>query len=279
MSKKKSGVRKNIIVEKKVNKCFSSWIWYVLGALLLLAALFFLYDGMTGNAIAPINFGGIENAVYQIQPVMQFLLGGGYDGQYTFERFLLFLVVLSVVFVVLRTLPLFADEKQRKIAVLLSIIVSILSIRFIDYQWLSTALMSYSVLGVALISFLPFIIYFFFLMKVAPSNPIVRKIGWVLFGCIYLGLYFSAENRFYGSVYIWTALAALAFLLADGTIARAMSKQRLQFGQEMNAIQKISAIDAQIDLISANIRLTDVQRKSAIKNLLDQRRFWEKHLS
>ena len=165
MSNKKSGVRKNLIVEKKADKCFSSWIWYALGALLLLAVLFFLYNGITGNAIRSFSFSDIQNAGHQLSPVIQFFLGGEYNGDYLFERVLFFLLILSLVFMVLKSMPLFKDDigsSSKKIVILLSIIVSILSIRFINYEWLLTIFTTYSVLGATLMSILPFIIYYFF---------------------------------------------------------------------------------------------------------------------
>lgn len=275
LNKKKKVVVSKRVSEKKSASC-SSWFWYALGILIILAAFFFLYRGMTGNAVSVGSF-DLNRATQFIQPIGQFFLGSdGYSTQNLFERFLFFLIILSLIFVSLKKIPIF--DNQKNIVTILSVIVSILSVRYINFEWLMTAVMTYSVLGVAIISFLPFVIYFFFLMNMAPNSGGVRKIGWILFGCIYLGMYFSAEDQFYGKVYIWTALAAVVFLFLDGTISKAMSKERLKFGTEMDAVNKIAAIDAQIGAINTS-GLTQDQKKRAIENLYKQRQFWTKHLS
>lgn len=171
--------------------------------------------------------GSLDSIVYSAQPVLSLFFGeDSYNTNLLFEKILLFLLILSVVFVSLKSLPLFESTTNRKVAILLSVIVSLLSVRYINFEWLGTVLMTYQVFGIALTSFLPFIIYFFFLLGIAPTQPVVRKIGWILFICVYLVLYTTSTNIFYGQVYLWTGLFALIFLFADGTIQKYLSKQK-----------------------------------------------------
>ncbi len=172
--------------------------------------------------------GSIDNAVYQIQPIAQFFLGGfDYTGYMLFERFLFFIILLSVTYVSLVKAPFF--EKQKNVVIVLSIVVPLLSVRYINFEWLNTMLMAYQVFGIALTSIIPFIIYFFFLMGIAKEYPGIRKIGWIFYGCVYLGLYFTADNQFYGQVYIWTALGALVFFLLDKSIQNYFSEQKRKY--------------------------------------------------
>jgi hypothetical protein len=191
---------------------------------LLLVSSIFLSSGV----FAYFDLGySIDNAARSIQPLAQFFLGGfDYTGQLLFERFLVFLIIFSITFVALFKAPFFKDQKPA--VVVLSLVVPLLSVRYINFEWMNTILMSYQVFGIAMTAFLPFVIYFFFLMGIAPNSPGVRKIGWILFGCVYLGLYTTAENQFYGQVYIWTALVSLLFLLLDGTIARTMAWNKVK---------------------------------------------------
>jgi hypothetical protein len=191
---------------------------------LLVVSMIFLSNGV----LAYWNFAySIDNAARSVQPIAQFFLGGfDYTGQLLFERFLVFLIIFAVTFVAIVKAPFFKD--QRPAAIIISIIVPLLSVRYIDFEWMNTILMTYQVFGIALASIVPFIIYFFFLIGIAPNNSGLRKIGWVLFGCVYLGLYTTAENQFYGQVYIWTALVAFLFLLLDGSIAKAMMWNRIK---------------------------------------------------
>jgi len=174
--------------------------------------------------------GSIDSAIYQAQPVLQFFFGGyDYTGYMLFERILLFLLILSIVFVSLKSAAFFKGDENRKIVVLVSVIVSLLSVRYIDFNWLNTVIMSYQVFGIAITSVLPFIIYLFFLHGISEGKTsIIRKIGWILFVCVYLGLYVTADDVFYGQVYMWTMLIALIFLFLDGTIGRALAMQKIK---------------------------------------------------
>lgn len=180
------------------------------------------------SAYGYIFIGSIDQAVYQIQPIAQFFLGGyDYTGYMLFERFLFFIIILSITYVALIKAPFF--DKQKNVVIVLSIVVPLLSVRYINFEWLNTMLMAYQVLGIALTSIIPFIIYFFFLMGIAKEYSGIRRIGWIFYGCVYLGLYFTAENQFYGQVYIWTALGALAFFLLDKTIQNYFDKQKSRY--------------------------------------------------
>lgn len=227
MSGKKKSVKK--VVEKASVKNNSFWLWIAI-AFLALVILFFAYKGITGN----VTFGGgdimssLQGGIDQIKPVLEFFLGSeyAYNGQMLFERFLFFILILSIVFVVLKRVELFRGQKN--IMVILALVVSILSVRYINFEWLNTMMLSYSVLGVALTSFLPFLIYFFFLQGMAPNSSFARKIGWCLFIAVYVGLYITASEKFYGQVYMWTGLAAVVFLFLDGTINRYLLWEKIK---------------------------------------------------
>lgn len=204
------------------------------------------------NFVSAYGFGGtvIDRAAYQIQPIAQFFLGGyDYTGYFLFERFLIFLIILSITFVSLIKAPFF--EKQKNVVIVLSVVVPMLSVRYINFEWINTILMSYQVLGIALTSIIPFMIYFFFLMGVAKEYPGVRKIGWILYGCVYLGLYSTADNVFYGQVYIWTALGALIFFLLDKTIQNYFNEQKLRYSMNKHLLKaSMDLLDERKQIIS-----------------------------
>lgn len=176
--------------------------------------------------------GSFDSAIYQAQPILQFFFGDGmYTTSFIFEKILLFLLILSLVFVSLKNIPLFNSSSNKNILTLVSVVVSLLSVRYIDTVWLYTVLTTYKAFGIIIVSILPFIIYFFFLIGIAPPERMqyssIRKIGWALFGCVYLMLYSSSDVGEYGDVYLWTALVSFLVLLLDGTIARYMINQKL----------------------------------------------------
>ncbi|VVB80488.1 Uncharacterised protein [uncultured archaeon] len=234
---------KRVVRKKKLaskNSSGINFVWKLIGILFLLFLLYILFKGMTGNFVYSDISYQLDRGISTVQPIFQFLLGGNYyDSQLLFEKFLFFLLILGFVFIVLKNMPLFTGQKN--ILVVVSLVVSILSVRYINYEWLMTMILTYSVLGVALISLLPFVIFFFFLNGVAPNSATVRKIGWVLFTCVYIGLWVSADNPFYSKVYAWTAVVSVLFLWADGTIHRYLKAERIK------AMGKNTIEDAEVE--------------------------------
>src|SRR3989344_1965015 len=158
-------------------------------------------------------------------PFLSVLFGGVYGGGYLlFEKFALFVLLIAMVYVAVSKVPAFAEQKG--VLWIISIIVPLLAVRFIDLAWLNTILMQYQILGIALTAILPFIIYLFFLHNISDSST-VRKIGWIFFIVIYFSLWSTSDIEIYGQVYFWTMILSLAFLLVDGTIHRWGMKEQL----------------------------------------------------
>jgi hypothetical protein len=88
----------------------------------------------------------------------------------------------------------------------------------------------------------------------------------------------SADNSFYGQVYIWTFFAAVGFLFVEPYLVRYMARARVHYGREMDAVNKIATIDAQINAVNSS-GLTADQKKRSIDELYKQRSFWEKYLA
>jgi hypothetical protein len=171
------------------------------------------------------------------EPFLQVLFGGDdYTGFLLFEKFLIYMLLLAIVYIALSNVELFSDN--RAILIIVSLIVPLLSVRYMNLQWINTVLLQYLILGTALTAILPFIIYLYFLHGMSESST-VRKIGWIFFIAIYLGLWATAANTGYASVYLWTMLAALIFLLMDGTIHRYLAKQKYGSGNRWKYIMDL----------------------------------------
>src|SRR3989338_4505634 len=164
----------------------------------------------------------VINGVTDIsEPFLQVLFGGGYyTGFLLFERFLIFLITASIVYIAISKISIF--EEKKGVLWIITIAVPLIGIRFMNFEWINTILVQYQILTIVLAAGLPFIIYFFFLHNIFSENAALRKIGWVFFAVVYLGLWSTAETENYGQIYFWTAIAAFLFLFLDGTIARYM---------------------------------------------------------
>jgi len=205
-------------------------------------------------------------------PFLQAILGGDYwDGQMLFEKFLLFAVLVSIVYVAMSKAPFFkreGGEPIKGVVWTISLIVPILSIRYIDMGWLNTILMTYQVFGIAMTTLLPLIIYFFFLQGVTDSSGTVSKIGWILFICVYLGLYTTTDRTNYSQWYLVTAFLALIFLLLDGTIRRYYLMQKMKQAGATSVWDQINKLEEQKHRFYGTYSSTPVaQREAAVREI------------
>ncbi len=202
--------------------------------LVLFLSLIFSLNLISAQDLA----GNLQYGAYQlidivqrgISPIIGIFIGG--EGYFVFERFLFLLIVLAVVYSVVSKVPKFEDNKA--IVWIITISVSLLSTRFLpDYQLIQNILLPYSVLGVALTAAIPILIYFYFVQGFDSST--LRKLLWIFFIVVFLGLWIDRYSELgnLSWIYAITGIAALIFMLADGTIRRILIKQQMsQLGFE-----------------------------------------------
>jgi len=116
---------------------------------------------------------------------------------------------------------------------------------------------------------LPFIIYMFFLHGVTESTT-ARKIGWIFFIVIYFGLWSTNKSDNYAQIYFWTMLAALVFLLLDGTIHRAFERQKWKDSARDAVADRIADLDKEFGKISASSLPQKIKDKR-LKNIRKER--------
>lgn len=158
-------------------------------------------------------------------PFFEVFLG---PGGYLFERILFLFIVFSVAYLMIGKIPVFQENKGAKWVV--TIAVSLLSVRFlVESQYIRTILLPYSVLGIILAAGIPIIILFYFIYSFQDKD-VLRKILWISSGAIYLGLWFSRYSELgdLSWIYFIAAVASLIFMLADGTIRRALINQQMK---------------------------------------------------
>ncbi|MEI7718853.1 MAG: hypothetical protein WCI72_03210 [archaeon] len=278
MPKKKLSVKKKVVskpvskpvsrtvVEKKSNNC-SSWIWYAIGILLLLAVLFFLYKGMTGNVITGNVVGSdpftdmFKSGFKTIQPVLEYLLGwdmtNDTNNSFKFDDFfsmalLILLIVFSVVFISLKKIGFFNDDDHKWALWVVSVSVSLLAVRFLSAEWLITILLPYSVFGIAISAGLPFVLFFWI---VKDFNKTGRKIAWIFFTVVFIFLYYARSNTAesiatdgtHYQIYLWTALIGLLMLFFDGTIQKWLNSAKVGKNVEIANKKLIVVLNDQMD--------------------------------
>ena len=153
-------------------------------------------------------------------------------GDLFFAKILFFAIVFSIVYLILGKVTLF--EENTWALWIVSIAASILSIRFIQSgELIATIILPYSALGVAISAAIPFVIAFLVIETgmEGRKNRTARKIAWIFFTVVFLALWFIRMDEIKGTwewIYFFTAILAFLFLLFDGTIRRAMVKQRMK---------------------------------------------------
>lgn len=253
----------------KINKLLFVIILLINSILLVSAQSFDFREG-SENVI---NF-----FIEAYEPFLDALFGRGISsGDILFEKFLIFLILLGMVYVSLSNVDIFRDNTA--VHWIISITVPLLAVRFMDFSWINTILLEYQVLGVALAGILPFIIYLYFIHGVSDSS-VVRKIGWIFFILVYFGLWATTELQSYGQIYFWTMVVALLFLFFDGTIHRFYLMNILKESGKLNKWEYIRDLKKDIqDTKDAfkNGHLSDSIAKRIIKKKERQIKWFLKH--
>lgn len=124
------------------------------------------------NIIAKYVLGDVENSQG----------GGSSSSEIFFIKVLTFIVLLAILVNTVKNVPTLGDNQT--LSWIISLIVAIIAVRalttsaLINFLWTPTG-----VLGVTMITILPFILFFFFIESF--NTPVLRKIGWGTFAIIY----------------------------------------------------------------------------------------------
>jgi hypothetical protein len=199
------------------------------------------------------------------EPILNALFGS-YSSGYVFETLLLFVLILSLVYIAIGKVPLFHGHAG--IRNILTVAISLLSIRWIDYEWFITVMSTYKLLGIVITSILPFILYFYFLYHAAEENQVIRKLGWLFWIAIYTGLWTSEYTSPLNSiVYFWTIIAAVVCLVLDGTINRQLRAMKNMAKDQYFANREIGRLNMQIFEIQDQLARGAIDKKTAEKTI------------
>lgn len=170
-------------------------------------------------------------------------------------KLLLLIILFSMIWSVLEFMPFMNDGWPRWT---LSIIVSILGIRFLTDELIATIILPYSVLAVSMTALIPFIIYFLFVERGINSST-GRKLAWTFFGATFLLLWAyrmgllgatTKDTLALGSsgyIYLITAAISLVMLLLDRTIHSWFTKEAIKRIAEAGNQAQMAAVTAKIN--------------------------------
>jgi len=129
----------------------------------------------------------------------------------TLLLYFLFFVLLSIiVWTVLDTMPIFYTHNG--ITGIVSAIVAIISIRFLDETWIRSMVLPYSAMGVAILSLIPLTVYIIWVEKVFRS-PSFKRAAFMVGAVVFFGLWvFRSGDPQLGNA-VWTYLIGMVVLL------------------------------------------------------------------
>ena len=194
----------------------------------------------------------IDSVVQNLEPLLRALLGGNDWTTYLlFEKTILFILISIIISVILGNLPFFKDYKHKGVLRLVAVIIGILGVRNLNYIWISTILVQYQVLFIAVTGILPFMIYWYFLKDL---SGIVKKVAWVFYAVIYFGLWATTTLEAYTGVYLWGAIIALMYgLFFDTWVSNWIEINDMKKGNKARLADAIANISEEIDRIENNL--------------------------
>lgn len=214
---------------------------------------------------------GMESVVTSLTDIFEPILSGlfagqGWTGTLLFERALIFILLIAIIYIVLGKISIF--EQHKAVRWIVAVIVPLIGMRFMDYSSLVEIINQYMLLAVIFTAVIPFVLYFYFLYEIAGDHGIIRKLGWLVFVGIYIGLWSTSDAASKGGVYFWTFIAALVCLFGDTFIYR-----RFRYIQ----LLKHDAGNKALELAKINKEIQDTNNliRSGALNRIDG----EKHIS
>jgi len=235
----------------------------IFGLVFVLAFGLVLFSGNVGAQYFYSNWGVegfIQSAVDILEPILRALFGGqSWDDYLLFEKLLLFVLIGVIAYLALDRIPIFNDQSKslKHLKRLIAVIVALLGIRNLDYVWLNTIFIQYQVLFIAIAGIFPFVIYWFFVYSFCGCEPFegaLRKIMWIFFAIIYFGLWLTTDLEAHTSVYLWTALVALAYaFFLDAAVNRWLRLQKVRRDHGNATWDRIDTIDRHIETLQDRI--------------------------
>jgi hypothetical protein len=211
-------------------------------------------------------------------PFFEFLLNTSSYDDFFFAKVLLLILLFVVISFVLKKGKFFGSDTEKGyyfIIYVISAVVSILAMRYLpNNDLIKGILLPYSALGIAITTFLPLLIYFFFVHNTTTSG-FGRRAGWILYGIVFIALWSSREIQL-SSTSNWIYWSAIIFLIICLIFDKSLHKY-FAFA-EIRKIER-SLSNAQIvSLIEKYHQAKKVYNETGSTVARDQMKFYKRRL-
>lgn len=177
------------------------------------------------------SFSNFENARTQITNIINYLfLGilspffekviGDYNtSEFFFSKILLMILLIIICKKIIDKTPF--GENNEKISLIISIIVSILAIRFInENNFFEAIFIQYGTLGIAITTIIPLVIFFYF-VHITSIGSFGRRIFWIVYLITLLSLWITKSPtlpKTANMIYALVIIATIVCVFFDKTI-------------------------------------------------------------
>jgi len=162
-------------------------------------------------------------------PIFEAILGETSTSEFFFAKVLLLLLLVIVIYFTLQRTLIFG--RQKGVMFIIALVVSVLGIRYLpETDLIKGILLPYSTLAITITTFLPFLIYFFFVHQ-SVSGGFGRRAAWAFYAIVFAALLVSRWDELAPTAHwIYTVgiiLVAISFLF-DTTVHEYFELHQLQ---------------------------------------------------
>lgn len=227
----------------------------------ILAAIF-LKIIPTVNAYG-FNFYDISRGPYDLieivkqffSPFFEVILNTGSYEEFFFTKILLLMILVIVIKFSLEKSEFFGKDKNKGVVLIISLAISIIAIRFIpETDIINLILLPYNAVGIAILTLLPFIIFFFFLHK-SNMGSAGRRLSWSLYAVIFGVLWANRSNLLSpigNQIYGWMLIVILIALFFDKQIHSYFGEAEFKDARNIMIDRKINHLTAHLNYLRTN---------------------------
>ena len=219
--------------------------YFVLAAAFLSIALLSL---VSAKSLGELANEGLTSLYDAVKPLLQVLVGETSGADAFIAKVLLALLIVAVLYGVLSASNMTVFTDNPWVMWVTTIVLGILSVRFLSPSMVATIMLPNTVFGIALSAGIPFVAYYFLIRGFSEFQ---RRIAWVFFAVVFLALWNVRYDKLgdLSWIYPLTALLALIMAYLEGII------QKYLFNSQMKRARAAGKAKALTDL---NNQLTQI---------------------
>ena len=211
----------------------------------------------------------LEATLGLLSPFFEKLIGDYSSSEFFFSKILLLILLILVIKAVLEKTPFGEDSRIRMV---LSIVISILAIRFInENDFFEAIFIQYGALGISITTIVPMVIFFYFIHN-TRIKTFGRKVFWAIYGITIIAIWiskFNEINEVANWIYGLTIFAVIILIFADKQIHSYLGLSELKSFQRRDTNKHIRKLKRDIHDLGEDYERGIIENKEYKKNRED----------